>query len=91
MCGVVRGWCSPFIGVGGVPVRGGQGVTVALNVFNAIEDGEDKGRVKEGVFMVGRVKARGSHSRRGARRREVAGRSGIRRRHGRGRLARGGR
>jgi hypothetical protein len=41
-------------------------VMVALNVFNAIEDGEVKGRVKEGVLMAGRVKARGSHSRRGA-------------------------
>jgi hypothetical protein len=41
-------------------------VTVALNVFNAIEDGEVKGRVKEGVLMAGRVKAQGSHSRRGA-------------------------
>jgi hypothetical protein len=30
---------------------------VALNVFNAIEDGEVKGRVKEGVLMAGRVKA----------------------------------
>jgi hypothetical protein len=44
---------------------GGNG---GVNVFNAIEDGEVKGRVKEGVLMVGSVKARGSHLRRGARR-----------------------
>jgi hypothetical protein len=24
-CGVFRGWCSPFIGAGGAPRRGGQG------------------------------------------------------------------
>jgi hypothetical protein len=24
-CGEARGWCSPFIGVGGAPGRGGQG------------------------------------------------------------------
>jgi hypothetical protein len=28
-------------------------VTVALNVFNAIEDGEVKGMVKEGFLMAG--------------------------------------
>jgi hypothetical protein len=28
-----------------------------VNVFNANEDGEVKGRVKEGVLMAGRVKA----------------------------------
>jgi hypothetical protein len=28
-----------------------------VNVFNSIEDGEVKGRVKEGVLMAGRVKA----------------------------------
>jgi hypothetical protein len=49
-----------------------------VNVFNTIEDGEVKGRVKEGVLMAGRVKVRGSHSRHGAGRREVAGRGGIR-------------
>jgi hypothetical protein len=59
MCGEVRGWCSPLIGSGGASGRGGRGaeVMVVLNVFNAIEDGEVKGRVKEGVLMVGRVKA----------------------------------
>jgi hypothetical protein len=59
MCGEVRGWCSTFIGSGGASGRGGRGaeVMVVLNVFNAIEDGEVKGRVKEGVLMVGRVKA----------------------------------
>jgi hypothetical protein len=40
---------------------GGNG---GVNVFNSIEDNELKGRIKEGVLMVGRVKARGSHSRR---------------------------
>jgi hypothetical protein len=55
-CGEVRGWCSPFIGVEGAPGRGGRGVTVALIIFNAIEDGKVKGRVKEGVLMAGRVR-----------------------------------
>jgi hypothetical protein len=45
-------------------VAGGEGGNDGVNVFNAIQDGEVKGRVKEGVLMVGRVKARGSHSRR---------------------------
>jgi hypothetical protein len=47
---------------------GGNGGVI---VFNAIEDGEVKGRVKEGVLMAGGVKARGSHSRRGVGRRGV--------------------
>jgi hypothetical protein len=92
MCGEVRGWCSPLWGPrerrGGVA---GGGVTVALNVFNAIEDGEVKGRVKEGVLMMGRVKAGSSLSRRGAGRRGVAERGEIRRRRSRGRPAQGGR
>jgi hypothetical protein len=33
---------------------GGNG---GINVFNAIEDGEVKGRAQEGVLMAGRVKA----------------------------------
>jgi hypothetical protein len=64
---------------------GGRGGNGGVNVFNAIQDGEVKGRVKEGVLMVGRVKARGSHSRSGAGRRGVAGRGGIRRRRSQGR------
>jgi hypothetical protein len=57
----------------GWPGGGNSGI----NVFNAIQDGEVKGRVKEGVLMAGRVKAQGSHSRRGAGRREVVGRAGF--------------
>jgi hypothetical protein len=76
-CGEVLWWCSPFIRAGGAPGRGGRGVTVALNVFSAIEDDEVKGRVKEGVLMAGQVKAQGSHSRRGAGRCGVARRGGI--------------
>jgi hypothetical protein len=66
--------------------RGGVAgeVTAALNVFNAIEDDEVKGRVKEGVLMAGRVKARGSHSWHGAGRRGVAGRGENQGRHSRG-------
>jgi hypothetical protein len=52
-CGEVRGWCSPFIGAGGAPGRVAEEVTMALNVFNAIEDGEVKGMVKEGLLMAG--------------------------------------
>jgi hypothetical protein len=87
----VRGWCSPFIGAGGSAGEGWPGGNGGVNVFNAIEDGEVKGRVKEGVLVAGRVKARGSHSRRGAGRREVAGRGGIQRRRSQGRPAWGGR
>jgi hypothetical protein len=68
----------------GLPGGGGNG---GVNVFNVIEDGEVKGRVKEGVLMAGRVKARGSDSRSGAGRRRLAGRCGIRRRHSRGQSA----
>jgi hypothetical protein len=57
-CGEVRGWCSTFIGAGGAVGRGGWGGhNGGVNVFNSIEDGEVKGRVKEGVLMAGRVKA----------------------------------
>jgi hypothetical protein len=38
-CGATRGWCSPFIGAGGAPGRGGQAVNAGVNGFNAIEDG----------------------------------------------------
>jgi hypothetical protein len=58
-------------------VAGGGGGNSGINVFNAIEDGEVKGRVKEGVLMAGRVKAQGSHSRHGAGRRGVVGRAGF--------------
>jgi hypothetical protein len=68
----VRGWCSPFIGAGGSTGEGWPGGNGGVNVFNAMEDGEVKGRVKgrvkegvkEGYLIAGRVKARGSHSRR---------------------------
>jgi hypothetical protein len=67
--------------------EGWPGGNRGVNVFNAIEDGE----VKEGVLMAGRVKARGSHSRRRAGWHGVVGRDGIRWRRSRGRPARGGR
>jgi hypothetical protein len=38
-CGEAREWCSPFIGVGGAPERGGRGVNAGVNGVNAIEDG----------------------------------------------------
>jgi hypothetical protein len=37
-CGEARGWCSPFIGAGGAPGRGGRAVNAGVNGFNAIED-----------------------------------------------------
>jgi hypothetical protein len=36
-CGEARGGCSPFIGVGGAPGRGGRELIVGINGFNAIE------------------------------------------------------
>jgi hypothetical protein len=36
-CGEARGGCSPFIGVGGAPGRGGRAVNAGVNGFNAIE------------------------------------------------------
>jgi hypothetical protein len=41
----------------GSTVEGWPGGNSGVNVFNAIEDGEVKGRVKEGVLMVWQVKA----------------------------------
>jgi hypothetical protein len=52
-CGELRGWCSPFIGVGGAPGRGGRGVNADVNGFNAIEDG---GGFKRGI-KGGKMKA----------------------------------
>jgi hypothetical protein len=91
--GVVRSGGGARLLWGSGEHRGGVAgeVTVALNVFNAIEDGEVKGRVKEGVLMAGRAKARGSYSRRGAGLRGVAGSGGIQWRHSSGRPARCGR
>jgi hypothetical protein len=37
--------------------EGWPGGNSGVNVFNAIEDGEVKGRVKEGVLMARRLKA----------------------------------
>jgi hypothetical protein len=37
-------------------VAGGEGGNGGVNVFNAIQDGEVKGRVKEGVLMVGELR-----------------------------------
>jgi hypothetical protein len=36
-CGEARGGCSPFIGAGGAPGRGGRAVNAGVNGFNAIE------------------------------------------------------
>jgi hypothetical protein len=36
-CGELLGWCSPFIGVGGAPGRGGRELIAGVNGFNAIE------------------------------------------------------
>jgi hypothetical protein len=41
----------------GSTVEGWPGGNSGVNVFNAIEDGEVKGRVKEGVLMAWQVKA----------------------------------
>jgi hypothetical protein len=53
-CGELRGWCSPFIGVGGAPGSGGQGVNAGINGFNAIED---EGGFKRGI-KGGKMKTR---------------------------------
>jgi hypothetical protein len=45
-CGELRGWCSPFIGVGGAPRGVAGGVNADVNGFNAIEDG---GGFKRGI------------------------------------------
>jgi hypothetical protein len=36
-CGEARGGCSPFIGAGGAPGRGGRAVNAGINGFNATE------------------------------------------------------
>jgi hypothetical protein len=36
-CGEAQGGCSPFIGAGGAPGRGGRAVNADINGFNAIE------------------------------------------------------
>jgi hypothetical protein len=73
-CGEVWGWCSPFIGIGGAPGRGGQGLTPALMALTPLKTGGGggvKGGIKGGD-QGGVVTAR-RHSRRGAGRRGVAG------------------
>jgi hypothetical protein len=47
-CGEVRGWCSPFIGVGGAPGRGGRGLTPALMALTPLKTGGGGG-VKRGI------------------------------------------
>jgi hypothetical protein len=37
MCGELWEGCSPFIGAGGAPGRGGQEINASVNGFNAIE------------------------------------------------------
>jgi hypothetical protein len=49
-CGEGRGSHHPFIGVGGVPERGGQGVLVALMALAPLKMGV---RLKGGEVMVG--------------------------------------
>jgi hypothetical protein len=48
-CGEVRGWCSPFIGVGGAPGRGGQGVTVALMSLTPLKTVRLRGGLRRGT------------------------------------------
>jgi hypothetical protein len=71
-CGEVRGWCSPFIGVGGAPGMGGQGLTPALISLTPLKTG---GVFKRGIKgeNEGRVVTARRHTRRGAGRRGVAG------------------
>jgi hypothetical protein len=38
-CDEVRGWCSPFIGVGGAPGKGGQGLTPMLMALTSLKTG----------------------------------------------------
>jgi hypothetical protein len=53
-CGELWGWCSPFIGVGGAPGRGGWGVNAGVNGFIAIEDGVGfKRGIKGGKMKAG--------------------------------------
>jgi hypothetical protein len=49
-CGELRGWCSPFIGVGGAPGRGGRGgLTPALMALTPLKMGEGlRGELREG-------------------------------------------
>jgi hypothetical protein len=49
-CGEVRGWCSPFIGVGGAPGRGGRGLTPALMALMPLKTGGGglRGELREG-------------------------------------------
>jgi hypothetical protein len=53
-CVELRGWCSPFIGVGGASGGVAGGVNADVNGFNAIEDG---GGFKRGI-KEGKMKAR---------------------------------
>jgi hypothetical protein len=54
-CGETQWGCSPFIGVGGAPGRGGRGgVNAGVNGFNAIED---VGGFKRGI-KGGKIKTR---------------------------------
>jgi hypothetical protein len=47
-CGEVRGWCSPFIGAGGTPGRGGRGVTVALMSLTPLKMARLRGGLRRG-------------------------------------------
>jgi hypothetical protein len=85
-CGEVRGWCSPFIGVGGVSGRCVLGgLTPALMALTPLKMGGLRGELR-GWGNEGRVVMARRHPRRGAGGRGVAGRWW---RRGRARAARG--
>jgi hypothetical protein len=47
-CGEIWGWCSPFIGAGGAPGRGGRGVTVALLSLTPLKTARLRGGLRRG-------------------------------------------
>jgi hypothetical protein len=49
-CGELLGWCSPFIGFGGAPGRGGRGgLTPVLMALMPLKTGEVlRGKLREG-------------------------------------------
>jgi hypothetical protein len=47
-CGEVRGWCSPFIGGGEAPGRGGRGVMVALMSLTPLKTMRLRGGLRRG-------------------------------------------
>jgi hypothetical protein len=47
-CGEVRGWCSPFIGAGEAPGRGGRGITVVLMSLMPLKTARLRGGLRRG-------------------------------------------